>query len=98
MDDASVILTNCTLEGVAVITIPPATTTTTTTQIFCQLFVAIWKGTDGVLNYTDCSGVSVGPIIITELNNFYEFCVINNDYTVTEDVEVTTDGGPCNII
>ena len=98
MDDASVILTNCTLEGVAVITIPPATTTTTTTQIFCQLFEAVWQGLDGTLTYTNCDGISVGPINITELNNNVQFCAINNDYVVTENILVLTDGGPCNII
>ena len=98
MDDASVILTNCTLEGVAVITIPPATTTTTTTQIFCQLFEAVWQGVDGTLTYTNCDGISVGPINITELNNNVQFCAINNDYVVTENILVLTDGGPCNII
>lgn len=98
--NGSVILTSCTLEGTAVIAIPPVTTSTTTTtaQIFCQLFVAIWQGIDGTLTYTNCEGVSVGPINITELNNNVNFCAINNDYVVTENILVLTDGGPCNII
>lgn len=83
--------TSCELEGTAVITVPPTTTTTSTTEIPCleYLVTPITTEDSGTLEYTNCEGLSVGPIAITE--PLY-FCALGTSYIITGDIEVASFG------